>query len=440
MKLFRKTLFAVFSCFLVIILILSYILAISHIKDSENELIEQNRIYGRLLSKQIEIGYLQSDWPYEILNDLSNREDFLFWWVVKGDDTIYRSDDVSFMRTNVNDYFPQLTDRTEFDDNIYLDNEKNYGIYFKQFNYGSEVWSIWIGFSLNKIYQTTSNILITVVIAVISALIAIFVILYFLIKSFTNPIVKLWNTVSEVGNGNFDVRSDIKSKDEIGQLSNEFNIMTSNLKESHSKIEEYSKNLEKLLNQKNEVINQLSHDLKSPLTPLINLLPLLRKKIKDPESRKLVEIIERNTGHMKNIVFRTLQLAKLNSSKFKLNIENLNLLSETINSINHNKFFFERKNVDVKNKIDKNIFIQADKTLLNEVFDNLFSNAIKYSSSDDKKITIDASSYKYKYTLISVNDNGQGLSEDQKISIFDEFYKTDPCRHDLDSSGLGLSI
>ena len=157
MKLFRKTLIAVFSCFLITTIILSYILAVNHINDSQNKIIEQNRIYGKLISKQIEIGYLQSDWPYEILNDLSNRDDFIFWWVVKGDDTIYRSYDVSFMRTNVYDYFPQLEDRSDFDDTIYLDNDKNYGIYFKQFDYGSEVWTIWIGFSLDEIYQTTAN-------------------------------------------------------------------------------------------------------------------------------------------------------------------------------------------------------------------------------------------------------------------------------------------
>ena len=178
MKLFRKTFIAVFSCFIFIIVILSYVLAVNHISDSENALIEQNRIYGRLISKQIEIGYLQSDWPYEILNELSNRDDFIFWWVVKGDNTIYRADNISFMRTNVYDYFPQLKDRIAFDDTIYSNKDNNYAIYFKSFSYGSEVWTIWVGFSLDVISLTSMNIIITVLLAVVSTLMVIFVVLY----------------------------------------------------------------------------------------------------------------------------------------------------------------------------------------------------------------------------------------------------------------------
>lgn len=440
MKIFRKTFITVFTCFFIIIIFLSYILAINHIDDSENSLIEQNRIYGRLISKQIEVGYLQSDWPYETLNELSNRDDFIFWWVVKDDGSIYRSDNISFMKTNAYDYFPQLENQVELDDTIYSNSEKNYAIYFKSFNYGNEVWTIWIGFSLDEIYLTSMNIIITVVLAVVVTLMVIFIILYLLVKSFTNPIVKLWKTVSEIGKGNFEVNSDIKSKDEIGQLASEFNIMTKNLNESRNKIEEYSKNLEKLLKQKDEFIYQLGHDLKSPLNPLVNLLPLLQRNIKDPESQKIIDILKRNTRHIQNIVLKTLELAKLNSSEFTLNIENLNLLSVLNDSIVNHKFVFNEGNFTVENNVDKNIMIQADKTYLKEVFDNLFTNAIKYSSGDDKKIIINASSYKKGDILVSVKDNGRGMTYDQQKFIFDEFYKTDPSRHDLDSSGLGLTI
>ena len=144
--------------------------------------------------------------------------------------------------------------------------------------------------------------------------------------------------------------------------------------------------------------------------------------------------------YIKNIVLKTLELAKLNSSELTLNIENLNLLQVLNDSIGNHKFVFNEGNFTVENNVDKNIVIQADKTYLKEVFDNLFTNAIKYSSEDDKKIIINASSYKKGDILVSIEDNGTGMSDDQQKFIFDEFYKTDPSRHDLDSSGLGLTI
>jgi len=438
MRLFRKTLLAVFSCFLLIIIILSYILAINHVNDSENGLIEQNRIYGRLISKQIEIGYLQYDWPYELLNELSNRDDFIFWWVVKGDDTIYRSDDVSFMRTNVYDYFPQLKNRTDFDDTIYSNNEKNYEIYFKQFHYGSEIWTIWIGFSLDAIHQTSTNILVTVSISVISILILIFILLYMLMKSFTTPIVKLLKTVSEVGKGNFDVSSDIKSKDETGQLASEFNIMVKNLKDSRLKIEKYSKNLEKLLKQKDEFISQLSHDLKSPLNPLINLLPIIEKETENKKHREILCVVNRNVGYMKNLVKKSLKLAKLNAPSTKLKVEDVNLFDKINMTIKKNDNIFNNYNIKIKNNVSDKINIKADSLQIEELFDNIINNSIKYSP-DGGTIAIDAK-FENDFVNVSIKDEGNGMTPEQIVHVFDEFYKADWSRHDFDSSGLGLSI
>ena len=438
MKLFRKTFIAVFSCFIFIIIILSYILAVNHISDSENALIEQNRIYGRLISRQIEIGYLQSDWPYEILNELSNRDDFIFWWVVKGDDTIYRSNNISFMRTNVYDYFPQLKDRIAFDDTIYSNKDSNYAIYFKSFNYGSEVWTIWIGFSLDVISLTSMNIIITVLLAVISTLMVIFVVLYLLIKSFTNPIVNLWKTVSEFGKGNFDARSDIKSKDEIGQLASEFNIMTKNLNDSRLEIEKYSKNLEKSLKQKDEFISQLGHDLKSPLNPLINLLPILEKETENLNHREILRVVNRNVGYMKNLVKKTLKLAKLSAPSTKLKVEDVNLYDIVNMIIKKNCIVFSNNNIKIDNNVSDKIIVKADSLQIEELFDNIISNSIKYSPNGGN-ITIDAK-FDNDFVNISIRDEGNGMTQEQMDHVFDEFYKADWSRHDFESSGLGLPI
>ena len=437
-KIFRKTLITVFSCFLFVIIILSYILASNHIRDSENALIEQNRLYGKIISKQIEIGYLQSDWPFELLSELSNRDDFIFWWVVKDDGTIYRSDNISFMKTNAYDYFPELEDKDELDDTIYSNYDSNYAIYFKSFNYGSEEWTIWIGFSLDIVYVTSMNIITTVTLVVLTTLIAIFIILFFLVKSITNPIITLWKSASEFAKGNFDAVSDIHSKDEIGQLSSEFNIMTKNIKDSKVKIEKYSNNLEKLLKQKDEFINQLGHDLKTPLGPLISLLPIIKKKTKDPKIKEMANVTIHASNRINNLVKKTIKLAQLNSTKQLLNPQEVDLSKLVDESIKRNELSLKNSNLITKNNITTNLLIKVDPVLISELFDNLITNAIKYCP-DGGTITIDLSK-KENALIISVHDEGIGLDKEQIKYIFDEFYKTDPSRHDLDSSGLGLAI
>ncbi len=438
MKIFQKTFIAVFSCVLLIIILLSYILANSYINDSEKALIEQNRIYGQLISKQIEVGYLQSNWPYETLNNLSKRDSFDFWWVVKGDGAIYRSDNVSFMKTNAYDYFPQLKNQTNFDDTIYTNHGNNYGIYFKSFRYGGEVWTIWVGFSLSEISLATTNILITVALAFIFVLILLSAVLYVLVKSFTNPIVKLWNTVSEVATGNFNATSEIQSNDEIGQLASELNIMIKNLKDSRSKIEENSKMLEKLLAQKEAFINQLGHDLRTPLTPLVALLPMLEKEEHDAKRKMMFDIINRNVEYMTNLVTKTLDLAQLNSQDFDLNLVDTNLLDILNQSISLNKVRLDEKQMDIINNIPKDIMVFADKIRLQELFMNLLDNSMKYSPNKGA-IILNAQPDRYSIT-ISVQDSGLGMTPEQLSHIFEEFYKADPARHDFQSSGLGLSI
>jgi signal transduction histidine kinase len=438
MKIFQKTFITVLSFVVLIILLLSYVLASSHIRDSENALIEQNRIYGRLISKQIEVGFFQSDWPYETLNDLSKRDSFRFWWVVKEDGTIYRADNVSFMRTNAYEYFPQLKDQANYEDTIYSNKENNYAIYFKSFHYGSEVWTIWIGFSLDEIALTSTNILITVILTLLFVLLLISVVLYLLVKSFTKPILKLWGTVSEVGKGNFNASSDIISNDETGQLASELNTMIMNLRDYRSKIEEDSKMLEKLLVQKEAFINQLGHDLKTPLSPLVTLIPIMQQEASSSKQKELLEIIWRNVDYMRNLVMKTVDLAYLNSPNIRFNLMEMNLLEEMNEGIFLNKTRLDEKKMNVVTHISDGLMVYADRIRLRELIMNLLDNSMKYSP-DGGNITIDATP-DHDFIRVSIHDTGLGMTQEQLSHMFEEFYKADPARHDLKSSGLGLTI
>ncbi len=205
------------------------------------------------------------------------------------------------------------------------------------------------------------------------------------------------------------------------------------------KIQERTSEIEKLVKQKDEFINQLSHDLKTPLTPIMILLPIVNDQLKDVKSRDLMDIINRNVYFIKDLVDKTVDLARLNSTKIEIVAEDTNLLSEINNIIENSQVFLDENNISIENKIGEKIFVKADRLRLGELLNNLITNSIKYTPDSGGKITIEAKE-DGDFVTISVKDTGIGIKQERLGHVFDEFYKTDISRHDLDSSGLGLAI
>ncbi|HMA83479.1 MAG TPA: PAS domain S-box protein [Candidatus Thermoplasmatota archaeon] len=203
-------------------------------------------------------------------------------------------------------------------------------------------------------------------------------------------------------------------------------------------VAERTKEIEHLLQQKDDFINQLGHDLKNPLGPFLQLLPVLENHVSTEKDKHLVKVLNRNANYMRNLVKKTIDLAKLNSSKTQFSFEDVSL-SDLVNEvIAVNSSLFDNHDVVVENNVSSDCLVHADALHVEEVFTNLFNNAVKYSE-DKRWIGIDAV-MKDDFVLVSVRDKGVGISEEQLPFLFDEYYKADSSRHDFDSSGLGLSI
>jgi PAS domain S-box-containing protein len=205
------------------------------------------------------------------------------------------------------------------------------------------------------------------------------------------------------------------------------------------KVKERTADVEKLLKQKDEFISQLGHDLKTPLTPLNILIPIVKEREKDPKLKELLEVISNNLQYMKNLVIKTLELAQLNSDNFKFGFEDINLSQKVRSILDMESTFFEGKNVNIQNNIPQDITVQVDVLQIKELFDNLVSNAIKYSQPEGVQITLDAKK-KDDLIIVSIKDTGFGIESHEIEHVFDEFYKVDYSRHDIQSTGLGLSI
>jgi signal transduction histidine kinase len=254
-----------------------------------------------------------------------------------------------------------------------------------------------------------------------------------IMEDLQNTITALTIAETEIRNKNIELQ---RINSELTVAREELTDLNRDLEE---KVKERTADVEKLLKQKDEFISQLGHDLKTPLTPLNILIPILREREQDSKLRELLDVVSNNIQYMKNLVLKTLALAQLNSSSIKFEFKDINISDQVHEILSMENPLFKEKNIVVDNIIPLDTIVQADLLQIRELFDNLISNAIKYSQKDGGKITIDAKK-KDDFIVISIADTGIGLTQNQIEHVFDEFYKVDYSRHDLQSTGLGLSI
>jgi methyl-accepting chemotaxis protein len=289
MKIFAKIFLSIFCFVIVIVTALSLIMVRNQAVYVEQEIIKQVKIIGDFLTTQIEIGFIQSQLPYESLSKLTKSENFLFWWIVKDDGTIYRANDPSFMGTVASEYFPDAVSSVS-NNPVYLDNGKNFGIYVTNLAFGSNNWKFWYGFSTKSIDKVQKNILLNSFLVIVLSLGILGISLYFLVSFFVKPIKSLSEGVSQVSKGNLDYVVNVLSRDEIGDLAIAFGRMTEDLKKGKKTQEDYNKQLEQQVAERTVVILQKVDELEK-----MNKL-MVDRELKMVELKKRISELEKTNG------------------------------------------------------------------------------------------------------------------------------------------------
>ncbi len=233
----------------------------------------------------------------------------------------------------------------------------------------------------------------------------------------------------------FELRARVRAALRTKQLQDQLETMNHELEE---RVEQRTAKIEHLLQQKDAFVNQLSHDLKTPLTPLVALLPMVESRTDDPESKRMLALVMDNVEYMKNLTEMTLQLAQLNSSSVKLKPERFDIVNEIKNTIESLSSLFEEKGIKTVDNTTLPIDVEADRMLIKELLSNIISNAIKYTNGEGI-VAFDISMVGGK-VKVSIMDNGIGMTEEQLKHVFEEFFKVDESRNDRASTGLGLAI
>lgn len=184
-------------------------------------------------------------------------------------------------------------------------------------------------------------------------------------------------------------------------------------------------------------IENISHDLRTPLTSIRGYLELINDEtITDKEKKDYIYIVEKRAKVLQNLIQDFYDLSRIENNDYNLNMEPIDVNKELREQILVFYNDFENKNIEVDIKLDKNpVVVKLDKNAIKRVFNNLIQNAIKYSES---KFYISLNR-KDEEVIIEFKNNVQDIGKDDLSLLFNRFYMEDNSRSS-DSSGLGLTI
>ncbi|QLK06877.1 Sensor histidine kinase colocalized with HrtAB transporter [Priestia megaterium] len=237
------------------------------------------------------------------------------------------------------------------------------------------------------------------------------------------PIKRLSTAMKVVGQGEYNVQVEHATNDEIGLLTKNFNQMT--------------KELNKIETMRQEFIASVSHEIQSPLTSIRGFSAALKDDIVSEDKKiQYLTIIEKESTRLSQLSSNLLKLASLDSEHQTLTLQQYRLDEQIRHVVMALEPQWTKKNIEIDLDLS-NVQMEADKDLLEQVWLNLVTNAIKYTPENGLvKISIHQ---KNEEIDVKIKDNGIGIAEEDQKYIFESFYKVDKSRT-LKGSGLGLAI
>lgn len=260
-------------------------------------------------------------------------------------------------------------------------------------------------------------------------------------RSFFRPIDELNVAMQHIKDGNFDymLPTDVKEKGEIGAMYRNYEDMRLRLKESaDEKIDRERQN--------KELISNISHDLKTPITAIKGYSQGLLEGVADsPEKQmKYIKIINNKANDMNNLINELTLYSSIDNNRIPYNFVKINVAEYFGDCIEEIGADLESKSVKLNysNLTTPDTQIVADPEQIKRVINNVVNNSVKYLDRDDGSGQIDIRILDEVDSIrIELEDNGKGIAQKDIPNIFDRFYRTDASRNSKQGgSGIGLSI
>src|SRR5438093_5671925 len=216
------------------------------------------------------------------------------------------------------------------------------------------------------------------------------------------------------------------------------------LEEKEARIREQYEELKKIDTSKEEFTSMISHELKTPLTPIMGWCQALRSpKILgqlNPKQAQALNAIETNAIKLKELVGDMLDAQKLDMKKMKFDHKDVDVTEMMYYLAENLRSTMDPKHIEFVNSTSEKLTLKSDKSRLEQVLNNIILNAVDFVPANTGKIEISAENKNGK-VLFTVKDNGTGIPKDKQGRLFTQFYQLDTsATRKHGGSGLGLSI
>lgn len=260
-------------------------------------------------------------------------------------------------------------------------------------------------------------------VSIVSILLITIALMQNISRKIVNPIKKITDATKKVASGDFTIELETKRNDEIGELTHNFNKMVKEL----NSIECLQK----------DFINNVSHEIKTPISSIQGFAKLLEADDLSKEERKeYAEIIKEESDRLLYLSTNILKLAKLENQERIMNKTKFNIAEQIRRTISVLEPKWKEKNIKFNVSLKEQEFL-GEKDLMYQVWMNIIENSIKFSKQDgqiDVKMKTNQDSI-----IVEIKDYGIGMEEEEAKKIFDRFYQVDKS-HTKPGAGLGMTI
>jgi len=266
----------------------------------------------------------------------------------------------------------------------------------------------------------------------------IFLASFYYSKQIAKPLLKINDTTKKIAHLDFTEKIPITSKDEIGDLSKNINVLSNKL---HSHIGQLEKDIEKerkLENTRKEFISGVSHELKTPLSIMKSCISILKDGVAEHKKEYYFQAMEREVDKMDTLILDMLELAKFESGTYKMKKGAFYIDAVIEDICEHLSVEIEKKELHVHKNICS-FEVVANQSRIEQVIVNFITNAIRYTPNKEDIIisTIDEKDR----IKVCIENKGTHIEEEQLDKIWDRFYRVDAARQrSQGGTGLGLAI
>lgn len=387
--------------------------------------ITANRDAGRFLDQS----YLDS-----INSSLQEKNSYLI--VRHGDEIFY---DGSKNANDIHDILPEYDNTITLDTSTYIGGE--YQVLIKQIDYiqdNGEQGTVFIVTGVGDYIPEVKFFLGEMLLAIIIILaLTAGLLIAWIYQCVVVPLERMKIATQNIKDGNLDFELEVEADDELGQLCRDFEEMRLRLKET---------SVEKLESDKRnkELISNISHDLKTPITAIKGYVEGIMDGVADtPEKmERYIRTIYNKANDMDILINELTLYSKIDSNRIPYNFNTISVNAYFDDCAIDLKVDLESRGIDFDylNYVEDDVKIIADAEQLKRVINNIISNSVKYMDKSQKRINLRIKDVG-DFVQVEIEDNGKGIGTKELPYIFERFYRTDASRNSATGgSGIGLSI